>query len=303
MATKQTARPTLTREEREERAAALHATLTAQIETLRTSEGWLTYLKFARSFHAYSFNNQMLIWAQKPAATHVAGFTQWKEKGRQVRKGEQAVKIFGYATRTCEKAACPEPSDEHRHVYFPIVNVFDISQTDAVDGTEEPPTFTLDSDDGADVLATLTERLGCLGYTITTKPLAAPLSGYTRPGQQIVIAAHLSPADQLATLLHEAAHNLMSHVDALTPAEYRHHRGLCEVEAESAAYLAAGILNLDHAATAVPYLAGWTGDNLDLITTTARRVTTTAAQLAALITEGTTPTHLPSPLTTDTQAA
>lgn len=296
MATK-TARPTLTREEREARAAELHATLAAQVETLRTTEGWAAYLRFARSFHAYSLNNQLLIWAQRPDASHVAGFNQWREKGRQVRKGERGLRIFGYATRTCEKAACDAPADDHTHTYFPVVTVFDLSQTDPIEGVDQPPTFEVNSADGAHHLATLTDRLTALGYHVTTDRLAAPLNGYTRKGGRIVIADRLSPADQLATLLHEAAHNLMGHVDGLTAADYRNHRGLCEVEAESAAYLAAGILGVDVAATSVPYLAGWADAKLDLITTTARRVTTMGAALAALITDATTPTPLPAPTT------
>ncbi|WP_431198095.1 ArdC family protein [Leifsonia xyli] len=33
----------------------------------------------------------------------VAGFRQWQAKGRQVRKGETSIKIFGYSTKTAKR--------------------------------------------------------------------------------------------------------------------------------------------------------------------------------------------------------
>jgi len=41
----------------------------------------------------------MLIFSQAPDASQVAGFRKWQELGRQVRKGEKAIKIFGYSTK------------------------------------------------------------------------------------------------------------------------------------------------------------------------------------------------------------
>src|SRR3546814_11011300 len=41
----------------------------------------------------------MLIFSQAPDASQVAGFRKWQELGRQVRKGEKSIKIFGYSTK------------------------------------------------------------------------------------------------------------------------------------------------------------------------------------------------------------
>lgn len=50
----------------------------------------------------YNLNNVLLILSQRPDASRVAGFRQWQERGRQVRKGERAIEIFGYATKRIE---------------------------------------------------------------------------------------------------------------------------------------------------------------------------------------------------------
>ena len=69
------------------KAEALHAQLAEQVEAPASSDAWQRFLTFATSFHTYSLNNVLLILAQCPDASHVAGFRQWQAKGRQVRKG------------------------------------------------------------------------------------------------------------------------------------------------------------------------------------------------------------------------
>jgi hypothetical protein len=75
-------------EERKAQAEALHASILEQVEQLAESGQWRRFLDFARSFHQYSLNNLLLILAQNPDATMVAGYRQWQTKGRQVRKNE-----------------------------------------------------------------------------------------------------------------------------------------------------------------------------------------------------------------------
>ncbi|HPV81112.1 MAG TPA: ArdC family protein, partial [Dermatophilaceae bacterium] len=43
-------------------------------------------------------NNTIMIWAQRPDATLVAGYRAWQAKGRQVRRGETAIKVYGPVT-------------------------------------------------------------------------------------------------------------------------------------------------------------------------------------------------------------
>ena len=48
-------------------------------------------------------------------------------------------------------------------------------------------------------------------------------------------------------------------------AEYALHGGLMETEAESVAYVVAGIVGFDTSAYSVGYIAGWAGGDIDLI--------------------------------------
>ena len=62
------------------------------------SENFKNYLKCLSRFHSYSLGNSILIALQKPDSTMVAGYTTWKNQfGRQVRKGEKAIRILALA--------------------------------------------------------------------------------------------------------------------------------------------------------------------------------------------------------------
>ncbi len=79
---------------REEKLAALHEQLTEQVAALRSGDDWRAWLDFASRFHTYSFNNTLLIYAQRPEARAVAGYTAWQALGRQVVKGEKGIQIL-----------------------------------------------------------------------------------------------------------------------------------------------------------------------------------------------------------------
>ncbi|MEM0983977.1 MAG: ArdC family protein, partial [Planctomycetota bacterium] len=67
--------------------------LVAQLES-GSSESLQKYLRACARFHRYSFGNMMLILAQQPDATRVAGFQTWRSLGRNVRKGEKGLVII-----------------------------------------------------------------------------------------------------------------------------------------------------------------------------------------------------------------
>src|SRR5437773_9358988 len=58
------------------------------------SETLKNYLAAAGRFHRYSWGNVLLINAQRPTATRVAGFHAWRQLERSVRKGEKGIMIF-----------------------------------------------------------------------------------------------------------------------------------------------------------------------------------------------------------------
>ncbi len=75
-------------------------TLTAQLEAGH-SASLTNYLASMARFHRYSLNNILLIHSQRQRATHVAGFSAWRELGRFVRRGEKGIAIL--VPMTCRK--------------------------------------------------------------------------------------------------------------------------------------------------------------------------------------------------------
>ena len=288
-AKRQTNRKGRTPEQKRAEMEQLHNTLTAAVEQLRDSETWTAYLRFARSFHRYSFSNLLLIWAQNPEATQVAGYRAWQAKGRQVRKGERGIRIYG--TGTVKVAADNEDNGEEvengrRRVFFPV-SVFDIAQTEVMEGHEDVSELAhpLTGEDEGGILARVVDHLTASGAVVEISPLTTA-NGYTEPAPEgtggpvrVVIADHLSPAHQAKTALHEAAHIALGHVEDL--AEYVEHRGRFEVEAESVAYVLAGMLGIDSAAYSVGYVAGWAERaEADVIRDSATRVLAAVHDLA-----------------------
>jgi hypothetical protein len=71
----------------EQREAVERAT-----RALLSSDGWRRWAETRATFHRYSWGNCALIAMQRPDATQVAGFRAWQQLGRQVRKGEHAIR-------------------------------------------------------------------------------------------------------------------------------------------------------------------------------------------------------------------
>src|SRR4051794_14127459 len=58
------------------------------------SQTMVSYLRTMARFHRYSWGNILLIYSQRPNATHVAGFQAWLKLRRYVRKGEKGIVIL-----------------------------------------------------------------------------------------------------------------------------------------------------------------------------------------------------------------
>lgn len=289
------ARKTYTPEQRDaartaraEKIEQMQADLTVAVDALTESGQWQNWLDFLGSFHAYSFNNTMLILIQCPHATHVAGFKAWQSKGRQVRKGERGIRIFGKPFRlvteinedTGEKTRkaikCPPP----------VVTVFDISQTDPIEGTGQPATIAspLEGEDHHDLFQRVSHWMTGQGWTVTRETIAGQTSGYcTVDGsRQIVVDAALSDAHAAKTMIHEAVHAIL-HTDEDGTLTSNVDQPTRELEAESVAYVLAGLHDLDTSTYSVGYLAGWSGGDADKIKATAVRVQEAVHQLAEAI--------------------
>lgn len=288
-----------TANQRREQAEALQQQITEQVEALRDSGEWQQFLDFARNLHSYSLNNLLLILSQNRNASAVAGFRKWKELNRQVRKGEKSLKIFGYgekkmtADEEAEAEALNLPIKRNAKgdavkIYFPMLSVFDIAQTDLIDPEAgDPSTLAqpLTGDDAEGIAAAVRHYLTTQGWSVETEYITTGANGYTTTDGSKKIAIHdqLAPAQTAKTMIHEAAHAIMH--ENITYTEYIEHRGIKETEAESVAYIVAATLGLDTSAYSVGYVAQWSNADTGLIKETAARVLKAAHQIIEAITE------------------
>ncbi|HEY5222326.1 MAG TPA: hypothetical protein VIJ18_04650 [Microbacteriaceae bacterium] len=204
-------------------------------------------------------------------------------KDRQVRKGETSIKIFDYSTKTTD--ADDDATDQEERIvrFFPVLSVFDITQTDPIPGAcvTENPLQRLTGENDHGIVGRLTAHLEGKGWAVS-RQLLAWANGYTDPTRRtVIIARDLAPEQAAKTLIHEAAHIQLGHIDNL--AEYRQHRGRMEVEAESVAYIVAALAGFDTSAYSIGYIAGWTTGDTEVIKATAARVLHTAHQIADLV--------------------
>lgn len=286
---------------RKEKTEALHASLEGQVDALANSDQWAAWLKFAQSFHKYSFTNLMLIMAQKPGATQVAGFKQWQEKGRQVVKGTKSIGIFGFSKKLVTEKDENTGEEKTRQItYFPVRYVVDISDTVPI--TEEmlpaikksnpkakvwteleDPVRLLEGEDEFGIAARVEKMVTDLGWTFELEPRDGSANGYTTldGSKRIVVVEDMSPAARAKTALHELGHMLM-HADTATGKRAEgtpESRNLRELEAESAAYIVAGALGLDTSDYSVGYLTGWAAGDGKAVAATAERVLAAAKRI------------------------
>lgn len=272
-----------TPEQKRAEMEALHEKLAEGVEALRSSETWAAYLRFCASFHRYSINNLLLILMQSPEAAHVAGYRAWQAKGRQVRKGERGIRILGTGTVKVsaeEDEQTGEVIEGRRRVFFPV-SVFDIAQTDVMEGHEDPSAVgrRLTGEDEHGILSRVVDYLTGSGVPVEFRAIATGANGSTLPADEktgqpvrVVIEERNDPAQQAKTAIHEAAHIILGHL-ADDYAEYVAHRGRYEVEAESVAYVVAGMLGLDSSDYSTAYVATWAERaEADVLKTTAGRV-------------------------------
>lgn len=272
-------------EQRKAEAEALHARLAEQVEALASSDAWETFLTCEQSFHNYSLNNVLLILSQRPDASRVAGFRQWQAKGRQVRKGEKGIKILGYSTKKVTVEDDNGDETERRIARFPILTVFDISQTDPIEGAGQLDNLTahVEGEDVAGIAAKVTAWLVEQGWAVDIEPIDGAANGYTTTDgtRRVVIDAKLGPAQAAKTTVHEAAHVILHADEPIS--EYVEHRGVKETEAESVAYVVAGMAGLDTSAYSVGYVAGWSGGDASVIRATAENVMRAVHVLAPIV--------------------
>ena len=275
-------------EARDVKLTALHDTLAEQVSALASGPQWRAWLDTAAKFHNYSFGNTLLIAAQKPEATQVAGYNLWQQLGRQVDKGQRGISIIAPVTRkvdaeqtdTGQTEAAPaaeHPSGERstadlgesagsaRHVVaFRPAYVWDVSQTSGDPLPDRPRPELLAGQAPEGLWESLAAQCEAAGFTVDRRPIEGTANGYTDfKTHEVVVRADVEPAQAVKTLAHELGHVLMHDPASFAESETRTCRGAGEVEAESMAYLVAAEHGLDASGYTFAYVAGWaasTGD-------------------------------------------
>jgi len=198
------------------KAAELNAGIRRTIEQLanetdaaRQSELFRNYLKASAAFWDYSWHNQMLIWRQKPDASFVGGFNTWLKCGRFVRKGEKGIAILAPMFFKDKRRAADGSDEEMRRIWFKVVSVFDISQTD---GTPLPELPTKSRGErGEDMLGRLLQFAQSRGITVrfVEKCKLNGAAGTSKGNEIEIRTSETDVTTQAATLAHEIAHSLL----------------------------------------------------------------------------------------------
>ena len=231
------------------------------VEGIQDSYQFRLFLTTMSKFHDYSIGNQILIMIQKPEATRVAGFSTWKDLGRWVRKGEKGIAILAPVMPPKPKPEEREQDEaeaateiEPRPVFFKVVYVFDVSQTEGKPLPEfEVPVLTGEASEElfTDLLAHMRQR--GVSVDFESKPSLDPgVKGfYSHAG--IWVRPEEPGAQQLKTLLHEVAHYYSEGVFHIP-------RQDAETIAESAAFVVGTHFGFDTGVRSFPYVALWAKD-------------------------------------------
>lgn len=244
--------------------------LAAQLEAGK-SDALTRFLSTAAKFHSYSWGNVLMIAAQRPDATRVAGVRTWNQLGRFVKKGEKGIAIF--APMTFKKDEGTIEGDDRPRVSFRVVHVFDVSQTD---GKPLPEPEEVKGDP--------TKHLEDLKRAVTSRGIRLEYSDSlgTAYGQSlkgmIQLAPNLSPAMEYSVLAHELAHELI-HTDREGLDRKR-----AELEAEAVAFVLTQYAGLEAGTAHSDYIQLYDG-NKDALTESLSVIQKTAAEIIGAMSE------------------
>ena len=233
------------------------------------------FIEFRSKFRKYSFYNTMLIWMQRPNATHVASANKWrKDFGRIVKAGEKGIQIFvpitvkkkeqsPQATETEEQPAVDNlPTVKQKEQYlrtrFKLGSVFDISQTEPIPGREageqipEGPKWFDEApyDEKNDVLFdALTEFAKLKGIKVNFVDDLRGARGVSKIGSIDLVSKDIS------TFVHELAHELIHNFNIRKTTD----KNVLELQAEGVAYLICKEFGME-TKYHVNYLTMWKAD-------------------------------------------
>jgi len=228
------------------------------VNDIQESNNFKQFLLTMSRFHDYSIGNLILIMMQKPETSRVAGFKTWKDLGRWVKKGEKGIAIL--APCMPPKGQKTEPKEDEEEeinvnpIYFKVVHVFDVSQTDGELLPEfEVPALTGEANEELFERIMVVTRVQGLDVSFDSRPHQDPAIKGTYSGKSIWVRPEESRAQQLKTLLHEVAHYYSENV-------FRIPRRDAETIAESVAFTVGAHFGFDSGTRSFSYVALWAED-------------------------------------------
>ena len=275
------------------------------IKELFESDKYRKYLATMSRFHRYSVNNTMLIYMQRPDATHVAGFNKWRDQfGRNVLKGEKGIRIIAptpYKKKVEEIKTDPETNapmldadgkaiieeKEVRIPMFKVVSVFDVSQT----AGKPLPQLAADLSGNVQQYEVFMEALRRASpVPMEIKPVARDTDGFfSIKAQSITIRAGMSEVQTVCAAVHEIAHAKLHDYEHMTeladggetilvPGEKS--RNTEEVEAESISYAVCQYYGIETGENSFGYIATWSkGKELKELRASLETINKTASEL------------------------
>ena len=275
------------------------------IKELFESDKYRKYLATMSRFHRYSVNNTMLIYMQRPDATHVAGFNKWRDQfGRNVLKGEKGIRIIAptpYKKRVEEIKTDPETNapvldadgkaiieeKEIRIPMFKVVSVFDVSQTSG----KPLPQLAADLSGNVQQYEVFMEALRRASpVPMEIKSVARDTDGFfSAKAQSITIRAGMSEVQTVCAAVHEIAHAKLHDYEHMTeladdgetilvPGEKS--RNTEEVEAESISYAVCQYYGIETGENSFGYIATWSkGKELKELRASLETINKTASEL------------------------
>jgi hypothetical protein len=245
-------------------------TLSGEVDAVKASEAFKSYVEFSTKFHSYSFNNIMLIYLQNKNATRLAGIKKWNELHRRVKPGAKAIWILAPVIvkdddyQAGDDSKVDDAVKSKRVIGFRAVRVFDVADTEAIDergnipekpqwhGNDEP-------EEKADKLVELGIKLADeLGVKVDREAARRGEKGWAK-GDHINVVTGIAGAGAFGTLVHEIAHSLM-HFKETSPFYVNDEKRLSsaemELEAETISYVVLKHYGLPAQHHPV-YLASW----------------------------------------------
>lgn len=232
--------------EHRERQPDILSRLEQAVEAIHDSETFRSYLDVQSRFHRYSFGNVMLILAQRPDATRVAGYNTWLKMHRYVKKGERGIKIIV----PMSKKVVDEAGNEEKRVFFGTGNVFDYAQTDG-EPLPEVETPVLTGQEGVGLLVPLYELAvseGISAENVSSDEMGGHKMGDFDPQSRVIRVREESPRQMVKTFAHELGHYFAGHTTSDPESE---------TSAEAIAYVVCAHFGVDTGERSFPYIAVW----------------------------------------------